>query len=391
VADTPYEQAPVAAGNQRYAGASWLVQHWAAAIAALIVLAAFTMRVWGLRGGLPYVDHPDEPNPINYVVQMLRTGDLNPHFFQKPSLYVYMLLGVLSLHYRLGVQSGLYTGIDQMTVTTHIYTTVPGFFVWGRVLTVVLGSLTVGGVYVLVRRAWNVGAGLIGALFLATAQFHIQHSQYVTTDVASGLFVLLTFIFALAMAQEGRWRDYLLAGLLSGLAASTKYNVGIIALSIVVAHGLYWHREALARTPRLVAAGTASVFGFVLGTPYALLSWPEFVKGLTGQVAAYNSGPQGDIRGAWNVAGYASFFWNEALFAPASVAVLAGIGLLLWRKRAIGLLWLSVAVPYLLLLLAQSTSFLRNFIPLFVLCMLPVGVAADSLISWLARRAPRDR
>ncbi|MDQ2998313.1 MAG: hypothetical protein M3R61_14845, partial [Chloroflexota bacterium] len=142
-----------------------------------------------------------------------------------------------------------------------------------------------------------------------------------------------------------------------------------------------------------------------------LLSWREFVKGLAGQVAAYNDGSQGDIRGAWNVRGYFHFFWNAGLLMPGCIAAVVGIGLLLWygdqrkpgtrgiptlrqaqgapKGGAAGLLWLSFVVPYLLLLLSQSTHFLRNFIPLFVLCMLPIGVAGARLIDWLGARAPR--
>jgi 4-amino-4-deoxy-L-arabinose transferase-like glycosyltransferase len=395
VAGTPYEQAPAtAAPGTSYSGARWLARAWPVFAIALIVLGALALRLWGLRGGLPYVDHPDEPNPINYVVGMLRTGDLNPHFFQKPSLYIYLLLGVLSIHYRLGLNSGLYTALDQMTVTTHIYTTIPGFFVWGRVLTVALGGLTVAGVYQLGRRAWGVAAGLIGALFLALSQFHIQHSQYVTTDVASALFVLLSFICAVGVARHGRWRDYLLAGALAGMAASTKYNAAVIVLPIAAAHLLHWGRLSLARAPRLVGAAVASVLGFLLGTPYALLSWSEFYKGVAGQLAAYNDGSQGDIRGAWNLRGYLNFFWDAGLLPPGCIALLIGLGILLWpntqrpEARKIGLLWLSFALPYLLLLLSQSTHFLRNFLPLFVLCMLPIGVAGASLIGWAGRRAP---
>ncbi len=398
MADTPYEQTSATAASTSYRGLRGLARFWPISALALIVLGALALRVWGVRGGLPYVDHPDEPNPISYVVRMLRTGDLNPHAFQKPTLYVYLLLGVLAVHYRLGLQSGLYSALDQMTITTHIYTTIPGFFLWGRLLTVALGGLSVAGVYVLGRRVWSAGAGLIGALFLAVAQFHLQHSQYVTTDVASGLFVLLSFVFAIAIARQGRWRDYLLAGLLAGFAASTKYNAGLIVLPIAFAHGLGWGRRSLARVGRLAGAAAAALLGFVLGTPYALLSWREFVKGLVGQVAAYNDGSQGDIRGAWNVRGYLDFFWNAGLLAPGCIAVLLGMGLLLWRDderkpgaRKAGLLWLSFVVPYLLLLLAQSTHFLRNFIPLFVLCMLPIGVAGAWLIAWFGARAPRLR
>jgi 4-amino-4-deoxy-L-arabinose transferase-like glycosyltransferase len=398
VAGTPYDQASAtAAPGTSYSGARWLARSWPVLAIALIVLGALALRLWGLRGGLPYVDHPDEPNPINYVMRMLRTGDLNPHFFQKPSLYTYLLLGVLSVHYRLGLQSGLYGALDQMTITTHIYTTIPGFFVWGRVLTVALGGLTVAGVYLLGRRAWGVAAGLIGALLLALSQFHIQHSQYVTTDVASALFVLLSFTCAVALAREGRWRDYLLAGALAGMAASTKYNAAVIVLPIAAAHLLGWGRQSLARAPRLAGAAAAAVLGFLLGTPYALLSWPEFVKGVAGQVAAYNDGSQGDIRGAWNLRGYFNFFWDAGLLPPGCVALLLGLAILLWRNdrrpaaRKTGVLWLSFGLPYLLLLLSQSTHFLRNFLPLFVLCMLPIGVAGAAAFDWIGRRAPRWR
>src|SRR5437763_14103066 len=106
-------------------------RHWEWLAVAAIALGAFAVRAWAVRGGVPYVDHPDEPNPINYVVGMLQTGDPNPHFFQKPSLYIYLLLAVLTVHYRRGLATGLYPGFDQMTITTHQYTTIPGFFIWG--------------------------------------------------------------------------------------------------------------------------------------------------------------------------------------------------------------------------------------------------------------------
>src|SRR6266545_7688420 len=119
-----------------------LLRNWEWLAIAAVALGAFAIRAWTVRGGLPYVDHPDEPNPINYVVQMLRTGDPNPHFFQKPSLYIYLLLAVLTVHYRWGLAHGLYGALDQMIVTTHQYTTIPGFFFWGRMLTVTIAALT---------------------------------------------------------------------------------------------------------------------------------------------------------------------------------------------------------------------------------------------------------
>lgn len=178
-----------------------LARRWEWLAIAAIAIGAFAIRAWTVRLGLPYVSHPDEPNPINYVVAMLRSGDPNPHFFQKPSLYVYLLLAVLTAHYRWGLAHGLYAAIDQMTITTHLYTTIPGFFFWGRMLTVSIATVTVLSVFMLGRRVWGRGAGLIAALFVALSPFHMRHSQYVTTDVATAWLVLLAFGASIAVAR----------------------------------------------------------------------------------------------------------------------------------------------------------------------------------------------
>lgn len=356
-----------------------------------IVLGAFALRAWAVRSGLPYVAHPDEPNPVEYAVRMLQTGDLNPHVFRKPTLYVYLLLGVFALHYRWGLASGLYHDLSQMTITTHLYTTIPEFFVWGRLLTAAFGSLTAAAAYLLGRWSWSRSAGLLAALCVATSPFQLFHSQFVTLDVPSGFFVLLAFLGALAVLQSGSWRAYLAAGLCVGLAAATKYNTATVAAALAVAHGLHWQRELLRRALRPIAAAAAAALGFVLGTPYAVLAWPEFVRSLLGQVEDYGAGVHGDLTGRWPLGGYLRFLWDDGLRPAAALAALLGVVLLLRFRPRIGLLWLSCALVYLIGLLTQSSHFMRNLIPLLVLCALPVGVAGAALIDWLARWQPRLR
>jgi hypothetical protein len=400
---TAMHESSVAQAAPRALLRSW---HWPALAA--IALAAFAIRAWTIRGGLPYVDHPDEPNPINYVVEMLRTGDPNPHAFQKPSLYVYWLLALLTVHYRRGLASGLYQPLDQMNVTTHLYTTIPGFFLWGRLLTVAIATLTVVFAFLIGQRLWGRSAGLIAALFLAVSPFHMRHSQYVTTDIASGWLVLLAFGAAVAVARAGRWRDYLAAGAFAGLAAATKYNAGIAALMVVAAHLAYCWGEttnderqttndgtrntilhsafcSLRSLPRLFAAGAAALLAFFAGTPYALLSWNEFRRGLLGQVADYAEITHGDFTDAWNVRGYLDFFWQLGLGRGGCIVLLGGLALLLWRRRAAGSIWLSFVIPYLLLHMAQASHFTRNMVPVVVLSALPIGVAGAALIQELSR------
>ena len=417
MASSPREQ-PLAANLSQSQRVSRSIRWWPIALTLLLVLA-FVIRAWTVRLNLPYVDHPDEPNPINYVVEMLRSGDPNPHFFQKPSLYVYLLLAVLTAHYRWGLAHGLYGALDQMAITTHLYTTIPGFFLWGRLLTVSIAALTVLSVFMVGRRVWSRGAGLIAALFVALSPFHMRHSQYVTTDVATAWLVLLAFGAAVAVARGGRWRDYLAAGAFAGLAASTKYNAGVAALMVLAAHMIFAKRQALLGLPRLFAAGAAALLGFLAGTPYAALSFGEFRRGLLGQVQDYGETTHGDFTGAWNLRGYLSFFWHDGLGPIACIAALVGLALLLWQAdahnrvenllprhqdtknrrlgaffniyenllpwrlggyqkasaRAAGLIWLSFVVPYLVLHLAQSSHFTRNMVAVVVLSAVPIGVA----------------
>lgn len=387
---------PEAARNQaaRRPATRALPRHWEWLALAVIALAAFALRAWTAQLNLPFVDHPDEPNPIDYVVQMLRTGDPNPHFFQKPSLYVYLLLSVLTAHFRWGLAQGRYAALDHMIITTHQYTTIPGFFFWGRMLTAAIAALTIVAAFRVARQVAGRAAGFVAALFLALAPFHLRHSQYVTTDMASAWLVLLVFGAALALAWHGRWRDYLAAGAFAGLAASAKYNAGVAALMVAAAHVLASPRHSLARAPRLLAAGGAAALGFVAGTPYALLSWAEFRGGLLGQVKDYAETAHGDFVGAWNIAGYADFFWSEGLGWLACLAVLAGLALLLarpGRQRAAGLIWLSFALPYLLLHLAQQSHFTRNMLPLVVLGALPLGVAFAAASAWAAGLSGRGK
>ncbi|MGB3058399.1 MAG: hypothetical protein WBE17_01555, partial [Anaerolineae bacterium] len=48
---------------------------------AAILLIAVALRLWGINFGLPYLYHPDEPGYVAIAQNMVKTGDLNPHFF----------------------------------------------------------------------------------------------------------------------------------------------------------------------------------------------------------------------------------------------------------------------------------------------------------------------
>jgi 4-amino-4-deoxy-L-arabinose transferase-like glycosyltransferase len=362
----------------------------------LLALGAFLLRALTIRQSLPFVDHPDEPNPIDYVVGMLRTGDPNQQFFQKPSLYIYLLLAALQAHYRWGQAAGLYGEIAEMVVTTHTVTTLPGFFLTARLVTAAFAALTVLSAYGLGVRGWGRGAGLAGALFVAVSPFHLRFSQWATTDVLATFLSSLSLGAALLALRGGRWSAYLVAGAFAGLAASAKYNAGAVAGAIVVAAALRaWEGEpaTLARRlwregVKLALAGAMAIACFVAGTPYALLSWGQVGGGIARQWNNYG-GANGHYRGAWNVAGYGEFFLFDGLGVAGCLLTLAGLGMMAWRRPRTLAVWLGFALPSLLVHLSRATHFMQNMLPLVVACALPIGVAVSELPRLLGRRAPR--
>ena len=57
------------------------------ALALLLILALATgLRLYGLDFGLPYLYQPDEPNKVEAAQNILKSGDLNPHYLDRKSV-----------------------------------------------------------------------------------------------------------------------------------------------------------------------------------------------------------------------------------------------------------------------------------------------------------------
>lgn len=354
-------------------------------VALLVIgMGALALRLVAVGWGLPYVDHNDEPSAANTVLGMIRRNDWNPQFFEKPSLYYYALRLVFAAQIANGLASGLYTSLADLPLGTYYYVTTPGLFVWGRALSALLGAATTVLVYFAARRPWGGMVALTASVLLAVLPFHVRHSQYMTVDVATALTTLLALWAALRLLGTSGWRAYALAGFAAGVAASTKYNAGLVVLAIGTAHLLVWGRASLRQAARLAWAALWSTAGFVVFTPYALLAPGAFVAGMLKQYGKYSIAKGGDLANRWPIAGYAQFFWNEGLLPPLCIAVLVGVALIVWRRDRAGLVLLGFVGPYLLFCVAQVEHFFRNLLPIIPALMIVGAVGIVAVAGWLA-------
>src|SRR3954469_6918572 len=79
----------------------------------LTLVIAALLRLWALGQGVPFAVQVDEPEVLLRAVRMMRTGDLNPHFYDYPTLYMYLQAVVAALRFLIGAMRGEWAALAQ--------------------------------------------------------------------------------------------------------------------------------------------------------------------------------------------------------------------------------------------------------------------------------------
>jgi hypothetical protein len=332
---------PAVAGQAERAGLGARTSHHVLALVCLLALAA---RLGGVGYGLPYFVHPDESILVPLALGFL-TGDLNPHFFNWPSGFMYLVAALFALY---GIVLGATTGGSALEAFAR---DPAAFYFLARLASAVIGALTVALTYRLGAMTFGPAAGLMAGAFLAINLQHVVDSHFATTDVPVTCAVLAAVIAAWRYWERGRVRDALLAGLAGGLAASVKYNGGLAGAAFVLAHvlrtradGELW-RGLRSRAVPVWLAG--AVVGFLAGTPFAALSPAEFLHGLFGEVRAIGTvqfGNEGDPPG---LVFHLLHSLPQAMGAPLLLCAAMGVAVALARRSPAHLILLAFPLPYL--------------------------------------------
>ncbi|MEA2583025.1 MAG: Dolichyl-phosphate-mannose-protein mannosyltransferase [Thermomicrobiales bacterium] len=156
----------------------------------------------------------------------------------------------------------------------------------GRRTNSVAGALTVGIVYLLVRRLTNRLGGLVAALTLAFHPLMIALSSQALSDVLLVLLVAAAALAATCLADRPSWPRALLLGAVLGLGGATKLGPLLLTVPLAVLGGLLlasprisWLRQRLGVGPnvrrlgeRLLPLPAVGFATFVLVYPYL---WPD--------------------------------------------------------------------------------------------------------------------
>jgi hypothetical protein len=300
---------------------------WVVALAS-VVIGGGVLRFWGLDFGLPNNYHPDEVPKINAIMRMVDNGNLDPQYFLHPSLLLYTSYFVNSVIHWLGIPVADWIQIPGDFRSTQFFA--------GRIVSALAGTASLYVLYRIGLRLFSREVGLIGAALLAVFPLHVTCSRYMKEDALLTFMLLLTVSVLLKAVQENKRGWLLVAGLLAGATAASKYS-GLLAVGLVASAP--WLRSRSWKPDMSWASVTALAcvifpLGFLICTPYAVLNLETFIKDFQSERNHMLRGHTIPID-AWSQF-WMYHFWRSIIPGASTIATLVGIigmGILLWRRR----------------------------------------------------------
>jgi hypothetical protein len=305
----------------------WAETRWGGPWTALgaIVAGAAVLRAVGIQYGLPYDNllNPDEHNFVVRAWRMVHGGGANPHFFDYPTLLMY-------------VEAPFQAWQDEPSLLS------------ARIVVLVLALGSIAATWWLARRAWDSPlAGAVAAAIVAVCTVHVAYSRESVADVP----LMLGIAIALGLMVSGRIE---LAGIAAGLATGFKYPGIFLAVPLVVAGWRQWRRVAVGLAVMAAAFAASSPFVLVdIGSAWDDISrvqrwaqdgWLGFEHDHVAPIA------------------FVDRLWEG--LGPALIVAGAGLVVALARRSRTDLIFVSFIVVYFADLMTYRAHFDRYVLPL---------------------------
>lgn len=397
-------------------------------VSGLLVLA-LGVRALGLDWGLPQVYEEAYPFKRAWPMWGWEPGtsfDLNPHFFNYPTLYFYVQFIGQGL---LFVLMRLFGGVESLLDYRVLYAVdKSAFYLMGRSITMLFGVATVLSVYRLGVQVRGFTVGIVAAFLVAVNHVHITKSQVIEVDVPLTFFLVTCIYYCVRILDDPRPRNYLLAGVFAGLATSTKYSGMLLPACILAAHGVVvWgmlrratprplavadagkprkgHTARRRRTTRVVArsgkpsvtsllrtfllsrsllgAGIASIAALLLTSPYIALDYEHFWTAFRYE-RFHMAGGHFGLDDSSTILFYARVLTDSLLGWPLALVSLAALVYLMFVRRY-AWAWVVSLFPLVYLTLISSLTMRaeRYILPLMPLA----GILAAAFASEMLERA----
>lgn len=357
---------------------------------ALVLAAAFAVRVYGNGFGLPDQLNIDEVHVVSHAIRFGK-GDFNPHFFFYPALQMYLVFILYGFYFVFGMAAGIFQGAADFG-TIYFIDPTPLYLI-ARTFTAAMGVATVWLVYATAKKYYGTRAGLASAVMLAFAHLHCMHSHFATTDVPAAFWIMLAMYLVPGPGSAPSRKQHIITGLATGAAIATKYTAFIVVPALVAAHSAHLVSDLKIRNPlkhinlNLVLMGAAAVAGFIVCAPYTILDFNTFIGDVRIQRSLLEHGWLGTEvmeRMWWRIL---AVYLRDGMGLPLLFCSLCGVAYAAVRRRgADWMLLVFTAVFYIIHGFMSEQVFER-----YMILVIPaLCIFAGRLVAELSERLPGD-
>jgi hypothetical protein len=281
-----------------------------------ILLAALVLRLIGFWHGFPFIFHPDEPSVIRSALGL--RFNPNPGHFDWPHLHFYLnyLVYIVFIKFRAFLALTPFFDVLKDTV---LWRDPIVFYMLSRILNGFLGAFTIIPLYLAGKEIGGKKAGLLAAVFFAFIPLHVRVSHFALIDVPAVFWMTWGIYFSYKVLTSPSCKNYAVAGLLFGLAASTKYNGLFGAVALIISHLIVSYKafnfNNFIFKPLLALL---MCFGaFWIGTPFSVFDFSTFSQTDT---------PRGAFWQFTNVGSVSFIKQIRQFFTEALSSVAVGVG-----------------------------------------------------------------
>jgi dolichyl-phosphate-mannose-protein mannosyltransferase len=360
------------------------------ALTALAVITAVggVFRFYNLAWGAPYYHfHIDEHfvfQGADFLRESMQKAAESPKYFMYGPLPGY-ILNVMR-----AVYETLFHPLDLTVPRDEVI-----YMVMGRSISAAFGTATIPLVYAVGTRLAGRLAGLLSAALLAGAVIHLRESHFFSVDVSMTFFTVLAWLFALRLAESGRTRDGVAAGLAFGAAILCKYSGAFVLAVIAAAYILSPRRprkgEPMAAWVRWAAGGLVPLIaGVALFLALDPMMWMYFDKFKDDVRTVVVEPLTGASRPIWiaqfaDVASPALYWITNVLWFSLGPLfefwALAGVVWLAWRRTRLTFLAALFPLAYFLAAGRTIAPFIRYAVPLAPALAVAAAVLSAQLIA----------
>lgn len=370
---------------------------------ALILLLAVSLRLYGINWDQGGLFHPDERAFLGQVNDLQfpegeewsdifdpAASTLNPGSFNWGSLPHYALKSI------------------QYAVSPFKWMNLFELRFAGRALSAFSDVATVLLVFMIGRAVFSSRVGLLAALLSAVAVQQVQLSHFFAVDTFMTTFIVATVYYSIRVAQSGRKRDSVLAGVMFGLAVATKFSVLPLAFTLVLAHLIYatsrkgdrFNLDGLASDDsatrqwvtykNLLITVTATVVVLVVTQPYMFLDFGTYIDNISTQgqmvrrevdfpfTRQYENTP----KYIYHIVQLGTWGLGPALGITVWLGLIGAVIAAVLAQRKADLVILAWVLPYLLITGWLDVKFMRYMMP-----VTPFLVLYGARVLWWAFEA----